>query len=128
MTAKDTIVGRLSARRGLDEADAAAHLALCPAKFCQLVAEGIAPRPRSAEQGLVWDIDALERARPAMLIANLGLRNIDRFVDRHGKTRCYYRSGRGPRVRLPGMPGSPEFMSAYEAAAGSGSDKRAQSA
>jgi hypothetical protein len=45
------------------------------------------------------------------------LKNIDRFVDRHGKPRHYYRCGRGRRVRLPGKFGSPEFMHAYLAAA-----------
>lgn len=45
------------------------------------------------------------------------LRNVDRFVDRHGKPRHYFRAGRGKRVRLPGEPGSAEFMLVYEAAA-----------
>jgi hypothetical protein len=45
------------------------------------------------------------------------LKNIDRFIDRHGKPRHYYRCGRGRRVRLAGEPGSPEFMQAYRAAA-----------
>lgn len=44
------------------------------------------------------------------------LRNVDRFTDRHGKPRHYFRVGKGPRVRLPGEPGSPEFMAAYERA------------
>lgn len=46
-----------------------------------------------------------------------GLRNIDRFTDRHGKPRHYFRAGRGRRVRLPGEPGSAEFMEAYRRAA-----------
>ncbi|KAB2912685.1 MAG: tyrosine-type recombinase/integrase [Hyphomicrobiaceae bacterium] len=46
------------------------------------------------------------------------LKHIDRFVDRHGKARYYYRAGgRGMRIALPGRPGSPEFMSAYKRAA-----------
>lgn len=45
------------------------------------------------------------------------LKNIDRFRDRHGRWRYYYRFGRGGRIPLPGRPGSPEFMLAYEAAA-----------
>lgn len=44
------------------------------------------------------------------------LRNIDRFIDRHGKPRHYHRVGKGRRVRLPGEPGSAEFMQAYAAA------------
>lgn len=45
------------------------------------------------------------------------LRFVDSFTDRHGKPRHYFRAGRGRRVRLPGEPGSAEFMAAYEAAA-----------
>ena len=45
------------------------------------------------------------------------LKYIDRFVDRHGRERFYFRRDRGPRVALPGRPGSPEFMVAYEQAA-----------
>lgn len=45
------------------------------------------------------------------------LRHIDRFVDRHGRERFYYRRNRGPRIALPGRPGTPEFMAAYERAA-----------
>jgi integrase len=45
------------------------------------------------------------------------LKHIDRFVDRHGRERYYYRPKRGPRTPLPGRPGSPEFMAAYEEAA-----------
>jgi integrase len=44
------------------------------------------------------------------------LRHVDRFVDRHGKTHHYFRRGHGPRVRLPGEPGSAEFLKAYQAA------------
>jgi hypothetical protein len=45
------------------------------------------------------------------------LKYIDRFIDRHGRERFYFRRGRGPRVALPGRPGTPEFMAAYERAA-----------
>jgi hypothetical protein len=59
-------------------------------------------------------------------MTDLRLKNIDRFIDRHGKPRHYYRAGKGARVALPGQPGSPEFMLAYEMAARddrSGGDK-----
>ncbi len=49
-------------------------------------------------------------------MTRIKLKNIDRFVDRHGKTRYYYRAGKGKRAKLPGVPGSPEFMLAYEEA------------
>ncbi|MET4201319.1 tyrosine-type recombinase/integrase [Bradyrhizobium sp. LA6.12] len=42
---------------------------------------------------------------------------IDRFVDRHGKARYYYRRGQGPRIPLPDLPWSPEFMASYALAA-----------
>lgn len=44
------------------------------------------------------------------------IRHVDRFVDRHGKLRHYYRPPGGKRIALPGKPGSPEFMAAYQAA------------
>jgi hypothetical protein len=46
------------------------------------------------------------------------LQNVDRFIDRHGKPRHYYRRGKGARIPLPGNPGSTAFMTAYAAAAG----------
>jgi integrase len=50
-------------------------------------------------------------------MTSIKLNHIDRFRDRHGKWRYYYRSGRGLRTALPGKPGAPEFMQAYEQAA-----------
>jgi len=38
------------------------------------------------------------------------------FTDRQGRIRAYFRKPGYPRVRLPGLPWSPEFMAAYEAA------------
>ncbi len=38
------------------------------------------------------------------------------FIDRHGKPRFYFRRAGFKRVPLPGLPWSPEFMAAYEAA------------
>jgi integrase len=42
-------------------------------------------------------------------------RHVDGFTDRHGRPRFYFRRA-GKRVTLPGLPWSPEFMVAYEAA------------
>src|SRR6516162_920879 len=39
------------------------------------------------------------------------------FLDRHGKPRFYFRRAGFKPVPLPGLPWSPEFMAAYEAAA-----------
>jgi hypothetical protein len=38
------------------------------------------------------------------------------FIDRHGKARFYFRRCGSKTVPLPGLPWSPEFMAAYEAA------------
>jgi integrase len=40
------------------------------------------------------------------------------FVDRHGKARWYLRRPGFDRVPLPGLPWTPQFMAAYEAAMG----------
>jgi integrase len=40
------------------------------------------------------------------------------FIDRHGKPRFYFRRAGFRAVPLPGLPWSPEFMVAYEAALG----------
>ncbi len=37
------------------------------------------------------------------------------FVDRHGHTRYYFNRS-GKNIPLPGLPWSPTFMAAYEAA------------
>ena len=44
--------------------------------------------------------------------------NLERFRDRHGKIRLYYRQGKGPRTALRGPVGSSEFFEDYLAAAG----------
>jgi integrase len=49
-------------------------------------------------------------------VANIRLKFVKAYIDRHGKARHYLRQpGRKP-VALPGMPGSDEFMAAYGAA------------
>jgi integrase len=44
------------------------------------------------------------------------LKYLQRYRDRHGKTRQYFRRPGFDRVALPGEPGSKTFMAAYEAA------------
>lgn len=46
----------------------------------------------------------------------LKLRHVDRWPDRHGTVRYYFRRGHGARIALPGEPGTEEFMAAYKAA------------
>lgn len=45
---------------------------------------------------------------------------IHEFIDRHGTPRRYFRRRGFKRVSLPGLPGSDEFMGAYQAALASG--------
>ena len=42
------------------------------------------------------------------------LRYVQQFNDRHGRTRSYFRRPGYPRTPLPGLPGSAEFMRAYQ--------------
>jgi integrase len=49
-------------------------------------------------------------------MARFDLPHVQRFRDRHGKLRHYFRKPGCKRVVLPGLPGSEEFMSAYKAA------------
>jgi integrase len=53
-------------------------------------------------------------------VTHVSLKHVDRFTDRHGHVRHYFRRARGARVLLPGVPGSEEFMRAYEAALANG--------
>jgi integrase len=43
-------------------------------------------------------------------------KHVHGFIDRHGKPRFYLRKPGMKRVPLPGLPWSPEFMAAYQAA------------
>ena len=42
------------------------------------------------------------------------LKYVNTYVDRTGTLRSYFRRAGEPRVALPGLPGSPVFMSAYK--------------
>jgi integrase len=52
-------------------------------------------------------------------MTKLRLKFVQAWVDREGRAHHYFRRAGYPRVRLPGLPGSPEFNRAYEAALGS---------
>src|SRR4051812_15039196 len=47
-------------------------------------------------------------------MAKIDLPYVQRFRDRHGKWRHYFRKPGCKRVALPGQPGSQEFMEAYQ--------------
>lgn len=49
-------------------------------------------------------------------MATLRLRYVNEYIDRHGKVRRYFRRAGQPRIPLPGLPGSREFIEAYQAA------------
>ena len=50
------------------------------------------------------------------LKVEMEIRNVERWKDRHGKRRLYYRVGKGPRTPLRGPIGSPEFWEDYKRA------------
>lgn len=50
------------------------------------------------------------------LMPSLKLKFVERFRDRRGVVRHYFRRGHGHRSPLPGQPGSVEFLEAYQAA------------
>jgi integrase/recombinase XerD len=49
-------------------------------------------------------------------MARLRLKNVNSFRDRHGRMRHYFRRPGHKAVALPGLPGSADFMDAYQAA------------
>ena len=49
-------------------------------------------------------------------MTRLKLRHVHAFVDRHGRVRHYFRRRGAKQVPLLGLPGSAEFMAAYQAA------------
>jgi integrase len=49
-------------------------------------------------------------------MSKLRLKYVQAWVDREGRAHHYFRRPGFPRVRLPGLPGSPQFMDAYRTA------------
>ena len=49
-------------------------------------------------------------------MTRLKLRYVNEYRDRHGKVRRYFRRPGQRAIPLPGLPGSIEFMAAYQAA------------
>ena len=50
------------------------------------------------------------------MMTRLKLRYVNEYRDRHGKVRRYFRRPGARAIPLPGLPGSIEFMAAYQAA------------
>jgi hypothetical protein len=51
-------------------------------------------------------------------VTRIRLKYVQAWVDHEGRSHHYFRRPGFPRARLPGLPGSPEFMAAYQAALG----------
>jgi hypothetical protein len=49
-------------------------------------------------------------------MTRIKLRYVNEFVDQDGKVRRYFRRAGSRAIPLPGLPGSIEFMAAYQAA------------
>jgi len=60
------------------------------------------------------------KARLAIAMSKISLPYIHQYRDRHGRVRRYVRRPGLPQAPLPGAPGSPEFMAAYQAAVSRG--------
>ena len=109
------------------------YIGISAGKFDELVRDGRMPGPKRIDGRKLWDVRELDVAFDALPSENYAtqgttwddfrrnmtriyLRYVDRFVDRHGHTRHYFRRLGGKRIPLPGLPGSDEFMAAYKAA------------
>jgi integrase len=107
------------------------YIGISTGKFDQLVHDGRMPPPIFLDGRKLWDLRKLDFASmPLIMIHRMNLGRISdgisgakmttfklpyvhEFRDRHGKLRRYVRRRGVPRVVLPGLPGSPEFMQAY---------------
>jgi hypothetical protein len=49
-------------------------------------------------------------------VSRIKLKYVEQFTDRHGRPRYYFRRAGCKRTPLPGLPGSAEFMEAYQTA------------
>jgi integrase len=58
-------------------------------------------------------------------MAKIKMMYVHSYIDRNGHVRHYFRKNGRPKITLPGTPGSPEFMQAYQAALG-GTDPSAK--
>jgi len=65
---------------------------------------------------LIRGTNLLRSGSKAVAMATIRLRYVTRDRDRHGNIRYYYRRRGKQKVRLPGLPGSAEFMEAYKGA------------
>lgn len=65
----------------------------------------------------------MPRSTPGRILTTIPLKHVQRFRDRHGHLRHYFRR-RGRGIALPGLPGSAEFMGAYGAALAKFADKK----
>ena len=64
--------------------------------------------------------------KPEMDVATIRLPYVNTYADRHGRVRHYFRKRGHKPVPLPGIPGSAEFMTAYQDALGEPAPKVAR--
>lgn len=60
-------------------------------------------------------MDATTKGEDTFKRRGLKMKHVDRFMDRLGQARYYFRIGKGERTKLPGSPFSEEFHAAYKA-------------
>ena len=96
------------------------YIGVSAGKFDELIADRRMPPPIKIDSRKVWDIRSLDLAFDALKSENQApnswLRYVNEYVDRHGKVRRYFRRPGSRAIALPGLPGSIEFMAAYQAA------------
>lgn len=111
--------------------EAAGYVGVSPSTFDKLVKDGLMPNPKHVLARKIWDARALDLAFEALPgddetkqtngtdheAASKTSEILPGVEDRHGKVRWYYRRPGFPRVALPGLPWSADFMAAYESAA-----------
>ena len=115
-------------RRGLSRVQAAEYVGVSASKFDQLVRDRRMPAPKRIDGRRVWDVRALDVSFEALPSEGddddseaVGMMFMFRkpppfcqgFVDRHGRSRWYFRKRGFNRTPLPGLPWSPEFMAAH---------------
>src|SRR5215831_10674974 len=68
--------------------------------------------PNAVKERQMTETTTTRKSRPGL---PLRIRYVQAWVE-NGLARHYFRRKGQPRIQLPGLPGSPEFMSAYERA------------
>jgi hypothetical protein len=128
MTARALSQVRPVPRRGLSRDEAAMYIGVSAGKFD---ADGRMPGPVKIDSRKVWDVRSLDLAFDALprenhsapnswdgrlssAMTRIKLKYVNEYIDRHGKVRRYFRRPGSRAIPLPGLPGSIEFIAAYQ--------------